>query len=90
MPLVRLGDCYALTAIAASGFLAIIQINLRQRRSIYCFHRAAKHGRVKIFPMKNENYKSRKQMIKHKKKENKKKDYEGFGKAAYGKRKSCS
>jgi hypothetical protein len=51
---------------------------------------AAKHGRVKIFPMKNENYKSRKQMIKHEKKENKKKDYEGFGKAAYGKRKSCS
>jgi hypothetical protein len=40
--------------------------------------------------MKNENYKSRKQMIKHEKIENKKKDYEGFGKAAYGKRKSCS
>jgi hypothetical protein len=40
--------------------------------------------------MKNENYKSRKQIIKHEKKENKKKDYEGFGKAAYGKRKSCS
>ena len=40
--------------------------------------------------MKNGKYMSKKQMMKHEKKENKKKDYEGFGKAAYGKRKPSS
>lgn len=40
----------------------------------------------------NENdgkYKSKKQMMKHEKKEGKKSEPKGFGKAAYGKRKSC-
>ena len=47
--------------------------------------------------MKNEKYMSKKQMMKHEKTESKKDramEYgakgKGFGKAAYGKRKSCS
>ncbi len=43
--------------------------------------------------MKNGKYMSKKQMMKHEKKEKKEnnnKDYEGFGKAAYGKRKPSS